>query len=320
MFTTIIVRPIFNLLVAIYALLPGHNFGLAIIIFTIVVRLILWPLLNKQMHQAKMMRALQPEIKKIKAATKGNRQKEALMMQELYKERGINPFGSIGIILLQLPILIGLYSGLRLVVQDPHKLLTFSYPFLQHLSWMKELSANINLFDHSLFGVVDLTRAASGPHGVYWPAMVIVLGSAIIQYFQSKQLLPTSKDSKGLRQIMKEAGEGKHADQTELNAAVGRSTSFLLPGMIFLFTVSLPSALSLYWLVGGLVAYGQQSLALREDTEEMEAIADTDKSTKKKDVSSIKEAEVVEEAPVVGSPKKTPKPHRKKSTKKRRKK
>ena len=319
MFTTIIVRPIFNLLVAIYALLPGHNFGLAIIIFTIVVRLALWPLLNKQMHQAKLMRGLQPEIKKIKAATKGDRQKEALMMQELYKERGINPFGSIGIVLLQLPILIGLYSGLRLVINDPQKLLTFSYPFLRHLEWMKVLSGNIHQFDPTLLGVVDLTRAASGPHGIYWPAMVIVLGSAIVQYFQSGQLLPSTKDSKGLRQIMKEAGAGKQADQTELNAAVGRSTRFLLPGMIFLFTVSLPSALSLYWLVGGLVAYGQQSLALREDTEEMEAIAD--KSTKKKDVSSIKEAEVVGEKPAASStPTKTPKPHRKKSTKKRRKK
>lgn len=318
MFTTIIVRPIFNLLVAIYALLPGHNFGLAIIIFTIVVRLALWPLLNKQMHQAKLMRGLAPEIKKIKAATKGDRQKEALMMQELYKERGINPFGSIGIVLLQLPILIGLYSGLRLVIQDPNKLLTFSYPFLRHLEWMKVLSGNIHQFDPTLLGVVDLTRAASGPHGIYWPAMVIVLGSAVVQYFQSGQLLPTTKDSKGLRQIMKEAGSGKQADQTELNAAVGRSTRYLLPGMIFLFTVSLPSALSLYWLVGGLVAYGQQALALREDTEEMEAIAD--KSKKKKDVSSIKEAEVVEEKPATTAAPKTPKPHRKKSTKKRRKK
>lgn len=318
MFTTIIVRPIFNLLVAIYALLPGHNFGLAIIIFTIVVRLLLWPLLNKQMHQAKLMRGLAPEIKKIKAATKGDRQKEALMMQELYKERGINPFGSIGIVLLQLPILIGLYSGLRLVINDPQKLLTFSYPFLRHLEWMKVLSGNIHQFDPTLLGVVDLTRAASGPHGIYWPAMVIVLGSAIVQFFQSGQLLPTTKDSKGLRQIMKDAGSGKQADQTELNAAVGRSTRFLLPGMIFLFTVSLPSALSLYWLVGGLVAYGQQSLALREDTEEMEAIAD--KSKNKKDVSSIKEAEVVEEKPATNTSPKTPKPHRKKSTKKRRKK
>jgi YidC/Oxa1 family membrane protein insertase len=55
-FTTLIVQPIFNLLVLIYALLPGHNFGLAIILFTIVVRLLLWPLVKKQLHQAKAMR------------------------------------------------------------------------------------------------------------------------------------------------------------------------------------------------------------------------------------------------------------------------
>jgi YidC/Oxa1 family membrane protein insertase len=318
-FTTIIIRPIFNLLVAIYALLPGHNFGLAIIIFTVVVRLLLWPLLKKQLHQAKLMRQLQPEIKKIKAATKGNRQKEALMMQELYKERGINPLGSIGIILLQLPILIGLYSGLRRLVNDPHQLTTFSYPFLQHLSWMKELAHNIHLFDHTLFGVVDLTRAATSAHGgIYWPAMVIVLGSAIVQYYQSKQLMPTDKDSKGLRAIMREAGSGKQADQSELNAAVGRSTRYLLPVMIFLFTVNLPSALSLYWLVGGLVAFIQQSIALREDTTEMEAIADT---KEKKDVDKITEAEVVEDDSAATSTKVRPsKPQRKKTTKKRRRK
>jgi YidC/Oxa1 family membrane protein insertase len=327
-FTTIIVRPIFNLLVAIYALLPGHNFGLAIIIFTIVVRLALWPLLKKQLHQAKIMRKLQPELKEIKKAAKGDRQKEALMMQELYKERGINPFGSIGIVLLQLPILIGLYSGLRRVVLDPHQILTFSYPFLRHLAWMQQLQHNIGQFDHTLFGIVDLTKAASGPHGIYWPAMVLVLGSAVIQYYQSKQLLPTDQNSKGLRQIMREAGSGKQADQGELNAAVGRSTRYLLPGMIFLFTVNLPSALSLYWLVGGLVAFIQQSIALREDTTEMEAIAD--KTSNKKDVSKIKEAEVVavvdKPATATTTPttpstsSKPPKHQRKKSNKKRRRK
>ena len=73
MFTTLIVQPIFNLLVLVYALLPGHNFGVALIIFTIIIRLLLWPLVKKQLHQAKAMRELQPEIKRIKKATKGNR-------------------------------------------------------------------------------------------------------------------------------------------------------------------------------------------------------------------------------------------------------
>src|SRR5277367_999048 len=112
-FTTIIIQPIFNLLVLIYAILPGHNFGLAIIIFTIVVRLLMWPLVKKQLRQAKAMRELQPEIKRIKKAAAGNRQKESMMVMELYKEREVSPFGSIGTLIIQLVILIGLYSGLR---------------------------------------------------------------------------------------------------------------------------------------------------------------------------------------------------------------
>src|SRR6266550_1734052 len=112
-FTTIIVQPIFNLLVFIYAILPGHNFGLAIIIFTVLIRILLWPLVKKQLNHAKAMRELQPEIKKIKAAAKGDRQRESQLTMELYKEREINPFASIGIILVQLPILLGLYIGIR---------------------------------------------------------------------------------------------------------------------------------------------------------------------------------------------------------------
>jgi len=95
MFTALIVKPLFNLLVLIYAILPGHNFGLALIIFTIIIRILLWPLVKKQLHQAKMMRKLQPELKRIKKETKGDRQKESVMMMELYKERGISPFGTL---------------------------------------------------------------------------------------------------------------------------------------------------------------------------------------------------------------------------------
>ena len=101
MFTALIVKPIFNLLVLIYALIPGHNFGLAIILFTILVRILMWPLIKKQLHQAKAMRELQPELKRIKLAAKGDRQKESMMMMELYKEREINPFSSIGLLIVQ---------------------------------------------------------------------------------------------------------------------------------------------------------------------------------------------------------------------------
>ena len=274
MFNTLIVQPIFNLLVLIYSVIPGHNFGLAIIIFTIIVRLLMWPLVKKQLHQAKAMRAMQPDIKRIKAATKGDRQKESLMLMELYKEKGISPFGSIGVLVVQLIILIGLYQGLIHVVANPKAIIDNAYPFLRELSWMKELAGNIKLFDASLLGFIDLTKPALKGSEIYWPGMALVVGSVIAQFYQSKQLLPESKDSRSLRNILRDAGQGKEADQSEVQAAVGRSTRYLLPGMIFVFTVGLASALSLYWLVGGIVAYIQQGKVLNQDEEEMEAIAD----------------------------------------------
>lgn len=314
MFTTLIVQPIFNLLVLIYALIPGHNFGLAIILFTIVVRLLMWPLVKKQLHQTKVIRKLQPEIKKIKKAAKGNRQKESLMMMELYRERGINPFASLGPLLLQLPIFIGLYSGLQRVVKDPQQLIDFSYPALQNTGWMQQLADNIHKFDETLFGVVDLTKAALGNGGIYWPAMLIVLASVVIQYYQAKQLMPQDKEARSLRQILKDASSGKQADQSEVNAAVGRSTKFLLPAMVFIFTVSIASALSLYWLVSGIVAYIQQAIVLNKDEEEMEAIADS--TTKKKDTKNIPEAEIVEKPKTKNNTKSSKRSNKRKKRKK----
>ena len=291
MFTTLIVQPIFNLLVFIYAILPGHNFGLAIIIFTVVIRLLLWPLLKKQLHQTKIMRKLQPELKRIKKETKGDRQKESVMVMALYKEHGVNPFGSIGILVLQLPILIALYDGLRRVVANPHQIVSFAYPALRNLPWLQTLSHNIHLFDGTLFGVIDLTKSAISNNGaIYWPAMLITLASAVVQYLQSKQLLVPDKNARSLRTILKEAGAGKEADQTEISAAVGGLTRYFIPVMVLAVTVRLASALGTYWLVGGLVAYIQQSLILREDESELEALAES-KSTK--DAAAIPEAEVV---------------------------
>jgi YidC/Oxa1 family membrane protein insertase len=308
-FNTFVVEPVFNFLVIVYGLLPGHNFGLAIIIFTILVRLLMWPLVKKQLHQAKAMREMQPEIKRIKKAAGGDRQKESTMLMELYKERGISPFGSIGTLIVQFIILIGLYSGLKKVVDDPRAIIDFSYTWVQSLPALKELATDINLFDGSLFGVVDLKRAAIMDGVVYLPALLLVLGSAVAQFFQSKQLMPVDKDARSLKKILKDASAGKQAEQSEVNAAIGRSTRYLLPGMIILFTISLPAALSLYWLFSGAVAYIQQARVLNKDEQEMEAIAD-------KIDGDVIEGEVLDKPNKV---KKTKTAH-KKTSKKRRKK
>ncbi len=291
MFTTFIVQPVFNLLVLIYGLLPGHNFGVAIIILTIVTRLLMWPLVKRQLHHTKAMRELQPEIKRIKKETKGDRQQESRMIMELYKERQINPFASIGLLLVQLPVLIALYSGITKLINDPSTIDTLTYSFLH------PLIDGIESFDATFLGFVDLTKSAVGNDGsgIYWPAFIIVAASAVTQFYQSRQLMPNDKDAKGLKQILREAGTGTQADQADVNAAVGRSTQYLIPAMVFIFTIGLPAALPLYWLTSGLVAILQQRRVLGTDEAELEAGA-----TK---LSVIDRAKKAKEAEIIQKPK-----------------
>ncbi|MEX2006664.1 MAG: YidC/Oxa1 family membrane protein insertase [Candidatus Saccharimonadales bacterium] len=285
MFTTLIVQPIFNLLVLIYSLIPGHNFGLAIILFTVVIRLLMWPLVKKQLHHAKAMRSLAPELKKIKASAAGDRQKQSKLTMELYKAREINPFASLGVVLIQLPIFIGLYFAVKRLIDKPQEIIDFSYPLLHDLSWLKSLETNILQFDSSLFGIVDLGRKAIGVEGVYVPALILVALSAIVQYYQSKQLMPAPKEARSLRSILSSASQGKAADQEEVNAAVGRSMLILIPLLVFIFGLNFPAALPLYWLTSSFVAFVQQTKILRADAEEAVAIVATpeeEKATKPK--------------------------------------
>lgn len=295
MFTTLIVKPIFNLLVLILGLLPGHNFGLSIIIFTVLVRLLMWPLVKKQLHQAKAMRELQPELKKIKKAAAGNKQKESQLMMELYKEKEINPFSSIGLLVVQIPVLIGLYSGVHRIVDNPKALVDFSYSFINSLPWLKTLATDISKFDHTLFGIVDLTRPALGKSGggVYIPALIIVLASVVMQYFQAVQLMPQDDEKRKLRDILKSANAGKPADSSEVNAAVASSTKYILPFFILIVTVNIASALSLYLLVSGAVAFIQQSSVLNQDKQEMSTASKTATTIEKNAI----EAEVVTTSP-----------------------
>ncbi len=292
MFQTFVIQPIFNLLVLIYSIIPGHNFGVALIIFTIVIRLLLWPLVKKQLHQTKLTRQLQPELKRIKKEAAGDRQKESLMMMELYKEKGINPFGALPTLIVQTVVLIGLYSGLSRVIKDPHQIYNFAYGFLQNTDWLKHLAENIKAFDNTLLGLIDLSRPAVGPHGFYLPAFLLVVGSAVMQYITGKQIMPTGKNAPKFRDIFRAASEGKQADAADVNAAMGRFTVFMIPAMVFLFTINLAAALSLYWLVGSTVAYFQQRAVLGKDEEEMETLAD-EPGKPSRDLSKIAEAEIV---------------------------
>jgi membrane protein insertase Oxa1/YidC/SpoIIIJ len=127
------------------------------------------------------------------------------------------------------------------------------------------------------------------------PAMLIVIGSAVIQYFQSKQLMPKSKDGRNLRAILKDAATGKNADSMEVNAATGRAMSYFIPAIVFLVTINIASALPLYWLTSGLIAYWQQAKILKKDEDEMDKIADSTGGKAKIRAKFAREAIIIED-------------------------
>ncbi|HEX6258765.1 MAG TPA: YidC/Oxa1 family membrane protein insertase, partial [Candidatus Saccharimonadales bacterium] len=217
-FDTLIVQPIFNLLLTIYGIVPFNDFGIALIIFTIIVRLVMWPLIKKQLHQTKLMRKVQPELKRIKQKTKGNRALEAQMMMELYKERGIKPFSSIGLLLVQLPIFIALFRVIQIITAERDQIGKYAYDFIEQLGPIANIIAHPDRFNEMLFGVVDLTRQAVQTNTIYIPLIILAVVAAVLQYIQSKQLLPENTSKKKLKDILKDSAAGKEVDQAEVTA------------------------------------------------------------------------------------------------------
>ena len=143
MFETFIIQPIFNLLLLLESTLG--DFGIAIIVFTLLVRIIMWPLLKKQLKHGKAIRELQPQIKEIREKYKGTgkSQEQSQEMMNLYKEHDISPFSPFGLLLIQLPIFIGLFAALRSIITSPDRIIRLPYDFVASQSKVQEMAASV---------------------------------------------------------------------------------------------------------------------------------------------------------------------------------
>jgi YidC/Oxa1 family membrane protein insertase len=246
------------------------------------------------------MQKLQPELVKIKKATKGNRQLESVQMMELYKKHDVSPFRSIGILLIQLPIFIALFQVIRIFTTQRNEVAKFTYGFLKDIGPIKELIAHPEHFNEKLFGVFDLTKQAilSNPFGVNVFLFILAIGAAVTQYIMSKQTMPKQQTNKSLKEIMSEAADGKQADQSEMNAVMMSKMTKFLPIMMFFIMVNLPGALVLYYTVSNLVAVVQQKRILDQDTEEMIEIADHASTGQNKKATAKARSKMAQEATI----------------------
>src|SRR3989338_1999815 len=108
-FNTIFYQPLLSALLFIYQRLPGHDLGVAIILLTLLIKLLLYPLGAKAIKSQKALQELQPKMKEIQERFKNDKNTQAKETMELYKREKINPFSSFGLLIVQLPILFALF-------------------------------------------------------------------------------------------------------------------------------------------------------------------------------------------------------------------
>lgn len=325
----LIVRPITNILFVIYGFVG--DFGLAIILFTVLVKICLWPLVKRQLHQTRLMRKIQPELAEIKKNCNGNRQLESLQMMDLYKRNNIKPFRSMLTLIIQLPIFIALYTAVRVMVvpQPTDNLELRAYPFVRqidrveevvhlqqpYLSYLKtiqEIRNDSNLSDEEkstkisevaevkydfhpkLFGVIDLDVKPGFTSISAIIMLVFALASAFMQYLVARQQMPSKKSqkSRSFRQIMRDAADGKEPDQSELNTVMTGQMSKMMPVMMLIVMINFPGALVFYYLISNIMTSVQQKYILSKSESEMEIAAD-----KKviRELNKIEEAKVVKD-------------------------
>jgi len=226
---TLFYAPLYNLLLVIIAIMPNGNVGLAIIIITILVKLVLFPLTQRSIESQLKMKAVEPEIAEIKTRiTDKTEQNKAIYL--LYKEKNLNPFSSCLLILVQIPVIIALYQVFLNGLGETSLVNAYSFVRIPE-------SFNLNFL-----GFLDL--------GV--PSIILAIGAGITQYFQGK--LAQSRQGKPTGEGM--SGQIAKSMQTQM--------LYVLPVFIAFISYRLAGAVALYWIVSNLFTIGQELYTLRK--------------------------------------------------------
>jgi len=225
--TVLILRPMLNALLWLYSALGGQ-FWLAIIIFTVVIRVIMTPLMLPQQRSAKKIQELQPRLQELQKKYAKDRDKLAQEQMKLYKEMGVNPMGGCLPMLVQFPIWIGLYQSIiQALGHQPLQLLSLSqniYPFLQGI-WA---AVPLNRF----FLGMDLSLTPQQLGGLTYALPVLV---AFTSWLQTKMVTPAgAADSGGQASSM-------------------QSMTMMMPLMFGFFSLSFSTGLSFYFIVSNII-------------------------------------------------------------------
>lgn len=236
LYEAIAYNPIYNTLISFYNIIPYKDFGIAIILTTLLIRFIIYPISKKQITSQKKLQELQPKIKEVQEKFKDNKEEQAKRMMSLYKEHGVNPVSGCLPIIVYLIVFIAIYQAIIHIANaqfsaDPSHLYSFV--------------ANPGSINHLFLNVLDLTK----------PNILLAIITAIAQYFQMKMILgnqkaPALAETKG--------------DMADFATIMNKQMLYIAPAATLFIGVTFPAALSLYWLTSTLFMLAQQKLTLEQ--------------------------------------------------------
>ena len=227
LYHTIIYEPLYNSLVLLMDIIPWADAGVVVILLTIIVKLILFPLSLKAVRTQIQMKKIEPELKKIQEEYKKNKQEQAIQTMRLYKERGVRPFLSVLLIFIQIPIILALYQvfwrgGLPNINQD------ILYSFVK-------VPESVNMV---FLGVIDIASKS----------IILALIVGVTAFIQTSIMMSRSKPNPT------EKGTFKH----DLVRSMNIQMKYVFPVIAIFISYSISVAISLYWITSNLFTIGQE--------------------------------------------------------------
>ena len=218
-------NPIYNALVALMAIVPGGDVGIAVIILTIIIRLILLPFSLSAARTQRAMKTLEPKIKELKEKHKGDKEKEALETLSLYREAKVNPFASILTVFIQIPVLLALY-------------------------WVFIYEPFVTLDTARLYALTPLPHVVSlqflGIISVSGKSLILAILAGVTQFLQAHMALSGT---------MKPSGTGTQAD---FQRVIGMQLKYVFPFLIGTISYTTSGAIALYFIATNLAGVAQE--------------------------------------------------------------
>ena len=241
-FHELIYQPIYNILIFVYDFFPGGDFGVAIIIVTVLLKAAMIPLSKKQIESQKRIQEIQPELKAIQEKYKNDKEKQTKEVMEFYKKNKVNPFSGCFPIIVQIIFLIAIY---RVIINISDA------GFVVNNGDLYSFVRNPGEINKTFLGVVDLLK----------PSIPIAILAAAAQFWQTKMMMFNKKKKEELSGGKNKKEENKEPDFAEI---MNKQMLFFGPLLTLFIGAKFAAGLSIYWLFSTLFSVFQQIYILKK--------------------------------------------------------